>query len=260
MINYASNYTLITILFYSMYAYSSSPIDLSNYPHNIKSSHIKFKNIFMHEGKDNISYIPYNIPVYDKNSNKVYIESFNDHITLVVFYATWRADTVILVKQLDNLQKDFAKLKFKILPISQDNKNISAITNFYTEHQINNLPILHDRSNTLFRAMNTTTIPTAFLINEEGKILVTFKGNIMWASNEIRNILLRYIPNKTVIPRNTFPIDEINILNQSNSSNSLNHSKKNNLINVQHTMGTKEKNSTKTNNKIQKIDSDKTKK
>ena len=58
--------------------------------------------------------------------------------------------------------------------------------------------------------MSVVGLPTAFLINPEGKIKVIFKGNTKWHDESIRNILLTEITGNPETPKNSYITTSLN--------------------------------------------------
>lgn len=142
-------------------------------------------------------------PFFDENGNKRFLTEFDGKTILLTFWATWCPSCVEEMPELDILQKDFRKLPFEVLAISQDNQGIDVIKEHFKNNDIRYLKIYHDNRNQLFLAYAVVGLPTSFLINKDGKVVVSFTGPIKWHEDEIRKILLSYIPGDYPEPRNS---------------------------------------------------------
>jgi hypothetical protein len=111
---------------------------------------------------------------------------------------------------LDILQKDFRKLPFEVLAISEDFKGVKAAEDHFNKYGIRHLKLYHDYKNSLFKAMSVIGLPTAFLIDPEGKIKVIFKGNTKWHDEPVRDILLSEIPGNPETPKNSYITTSLN--------------------------------------------------
>ena len=58
--------------------------------------------------------------------------------------------------------------------------------------------------------MSVVSLPTAFLINSNGKIKKLFKGRIKWQDTEIRAILLNEIDGNPEMPKNSYQSPSLN--------------------------------------------------
>jgi len=141
---------------------------------------------------------------FDGEGNKVFLDQHEGNVVLLVFWATWCGSCVSEMSALDNLAKDFRKLPFKVIALSQDNTGVEAVVKHFAEREIRHLEVFHDYQNKLFRSMSVNSLPTAFLINKEGKIKKLFRGRIKWYDDEIRSILLKEVPDNPETPKNTY--------------------------------------------------------
>lgn len=150
------------------------------------------------------SYVPDDIAFFDEENKEHYLENYEGRTLLLVFWASWCAPCVNEMASLDNLAKDFRKLKFKILPISEDYSGIDIAKQFYVEHHIKHLDLLHDYKNALFKGFKVSGLPTSYIIDPDGKVVGKFTGNIKWHNDKLREILLEHIPGNPPTPKNTY--------------------------------------------------------
>lgn len=166
------------------------------------------------------SAVPDDIPIFDESGNKHYLEEYEGKTLLVVFWATWCSPCMQEMLDLDNLQKDFRKLPFAILPIAEDHQGIKAVEKFYQQNDIRHLPLLHDYKNMLFNAFSVVGMPTSFLITEDGMNIAVFKGVINWHDDDVRAILLSHIPGNPAEPKNSYKERLLNQMMQKPKSSS----------------------------------------
>lgn len=154
--------------------------------------------------------VPDTVVFLDDKGEKYSLDNFEGKTILLVFWATWCASCIKEMPDLDVLQKDFRKLPFAIIPVSQDYQGIKIIQKYYKDYDIRYLPIYHDFKNQLFKAFSIVGLPTAILINPDGKMLVSFVGTINWYDEEIRNIILSNIPGNHPEPKNSYREQTLN--------------------------------------------------
>ena len=169
----------------------------------ITDSKEKIKNVKIRHYSKKI-YAPNDVIFFDEDLKSLNLELYEGKSVLVVFWATWCFSCTSKMKDLDILKKDFRKLQFDILPISEDTKGLEVIKDFYNSHNIKHIPILLDDKNKLMRSMDINTLPTALLLDEDGRIIYEFIGSIDWRSDEVRELILSVIPGKPSMPRNTY--------------------------------------------------------
>jgi thiol-disulfide isomerase/thioredoxin len=147
---------------------------------------------------------------FDANGNKVYLDQYEGNTILLVFWATWCGSCVGELPSLDNLQKDFRKLPFKIIAVSEDYQGIEIVKKYFSENEIRHLEIFHDYQNNLFRSLAIVGLPTAYLINAEGKVKYIFNGVVKWHDNEVRQMIMAQIDGNQALPKNTFKSASLN--------------------------------------------------
>ena len=166
------------------------------------------------------------IAFFDKEHSKRYLDEFEDQTVLLVFWASWCGDCSDSMISLDVLAKDFRKLPFKIIALSEDHLGIEVIEKFYQDHELRHLEKFYDYQNAVFKSMGITGIPTAFLIIPDNKVKVEFKGRIKWHDPNIRELILAEIQGNPTTPKNSYKKPEMNYnLPQINSKNKMNSKK-----------------------------------
>ena len=143
--------------------------------------------------------IPDDISIYDQNEVEHTLDEFEGKVTLLVFWATWCADCIKEMPSLDELQKDLRKLPFKIVAASQDFHGVGDLKKYFKAQNIKYIDLYYDHKNKLFKSLSVGGLPTAFLIDTEGKMIVKFSGTTDWSDEKIRNLILSYMPGAPVI-------------------------------------------------------------
>ncbi len=154
--------------------------------------------------------VPDDVAIFDIDGNKHYFEEFEGKTLLVVFWATWCAPCVQEMLDLDMLQKDFRKLPFVVIPISEDYNGVSIVSKFYKDNEIRHLALYHDYRNSIFNEFKVIGMPTSFVITPDGKNVASFKGSVNWYDEEVRKILLSHIPGNPVEPKNSYKDNSLN--------------------------------------------------
>ncbi len=158
----------------------------------------------------NGSNVPDNVIFFDEEKNQYSLDQFEGKTILLVFWATWCAACIKEMPDLDILQKDFRKLPFEVIPVSEDYQGIKVIQEHFKSYQIRYLPIFHDYKNQLFKAFAIVGIPTSILISSDGKKIASFTGNTNWHDEKIREIILSNIPGNYPDPKNSYNEGSLN--------------------------------------------------
>lgn len=129
----------------------------------------------------------------DSDGNKRKFEEFEGNVLLVHFWATWCGQCVSEMVDLNRLQKEFKKLPFKVITISEDFKGIKIVQQFFEHHGINNLDIYLDQKTALFNEFKIIGLPTTIIFDHEYNQIMRFNGPVKWQSK--KEELLKYINN-----------------------------------------------------------------
>ncbi|MEG8230652.1 TlpA disulfide reductase family protein [Candidatus Rickettsia tasmanensis] len=156
------------------------------------------------------SSVPDNIIFFDEEKNQYSLDQFEGKTILLVFWATWSAPCVKEMPDLDMLQKDFRKLPFSVIPISEDYQDIKVVKEYFKSYHIRYLPIYHDYRNELFKALGVVSLPTSILIDPNGKIVTSFVGNTNWYDEKVRDTILAAIPGNYPEPKNSYNEQSLN--------------------------------------------------
>jgi thiol-disulfide isomerase/thioredoxin len=157
------------------------------------------------------SYTDTDTAFFDAEGNKVFLDQFEPNTVLLVFWATWCGTCTSEMPMIDNLAKDFRKLPFKVVALSQDYQGVEVIKKYFTDNDIRHIDIYHDYQNVMFRSMEVVGMPSAYLINGNGKIKKLFKGRIKWYDDEIRAIILGEIDGNPEMPKNSYKASSLNV-------------------------------------------------
>lgn len=172
------------------------------------------------------------VAFFDEELHKRYIDQFDNKTILLVFWASWCGSCIDNMKNLDLLAKDFKKLDLQIIAVSEDYQGVDVIKRFYAENEIRFLEIFHDYQNAMFRDMGIISVPTAYIIEPEGKVRVILKGEIKWHDESIRKLILNHIKGNPELPKNSYKESGINLqLSKKMIDNPANSVNNNNIKN-----------------------------
>ncbi|MDX1917087.1 MAG: TlpA disulfide reductase family protein [Rickettsiaceae bacterium] len=160
---------------------------------------------------DKIIRLP-DIPYYDSKGEKLYFEKDEGSKLLVTFWATWCAPCAKKISELDILKRDFKKIPIKIIAISEDYQDLGSIESFYKQNNIRSLEIYKDRGNEIFRELAITSLPISFFVDEDGIIKLIIEGNINWNSEDTRKIILDFVGQDFILPKNTSQKTSLNTI------------------------------------------------
>ncbi len=147
---------------------------------------------------------------FDSEGAKLFLDQFEGRTILLCFWATWCGQCAQELPSLDVLQKDFRKLPFEVVAISEDFNGLEIVKNYFSQYDIRHLKLYYDSKNQLFKAMSVGSVPTSFLIDSEGRIKVIFKGDTKWHDDNIRELILSEINGNHPMPKNSYDTTSLN--------------------------------------------------
>lgn len=95
-------------------------------------------------------------------------------VVLIDFFASWCGPCKDSFPAMDALQKKFSDRGFVVLAVNLD-KNKSDMEDFLKAHPVS-FPIARDGSNKLVSAVKIPTMPSSFLLDQEGKVNAAHRG------------------------------------------------------------------------------------
>lgn len=105
------------------------------------------------------------------------------------FWATWCAPCRHEMPALDALQAELGDHGVAVLPVATGRNPLPAITRFYDETNLENLPILRDPTQAMSRAMGVLGLPVTIILNPEGQEIARMTGDADWAGPSALAIL-----------------------------------------------------------------------
>ncbi|VDC23270.1 Thiol:disulfide interchange protein TlpA [Pseudogemmobacter humi] len=103
------------------------------------------------------------------------------------FWATWCAPCRAEMPSLDRLQAALPDLA--VVPVATGRNEPAAITRFYEEAGIANLPVLRDPKSGLSRQMGIMALPVTVILNPEGQEVARLIGDAEWDSASAQAVL-----------------------------------------------------------------------
>ena len=126
----------------------------------------------------------YDWQLIDVYGNDFKFEQAKGEVVLVNFWATWCPPCVAEMPSLQNLYNDYGD-KVTFMFVAQDKtEKVSAFMN----KKGYNLPVYYSKTEAP-NVLTSKTIPTTYVINKEGKIIIAETGVADWNSSKIRNLL-----------------------------------------------------------------------
>lgn len=116
----------------------------------------------------------------DTNGDVVNMTDFKGKVVLLNFWATWCPPCVKEMPSMQRLKDHFSDQPFEIIALSagEETKAVNAfLSQLKTEFTF---PILLDSEGVSFMALGIKGLPMSFILNKEGKRIMTILGGREW--------------------------------------------------------------------------------
>jgi len=104
----------------------------------------------------------------DLDGNTVRLSDYKGKVVILDFWATWCGPCRRGIPEFIELQEEFGDEKLVILGISVDQGDLSVVPKFAEQYGIN-YPVLYANQDIQMKYGPINSIPTAFIIDKEGK-------------------------------------------------------------------------------------------
>ena len=126
----------------------------------------------------------YNWRLKDANGNVLDFNSLKGNVVFVNMWATWCPPCVAEMPSIESLYKDYGN-KVVFLIIANDTPQ--KVEPFMLKNEFT-MPIYYELTQTLSE-FETSSIPTTYLVNKQGEIIISKKGAANWNSSKTREII-----------------------------------------------------------------------
>jgi len=141
--------------------------------------------------KDRVSIKNYDWQLNGLNTENINFSKLKGKVVFVNFWATWcppcRAE-------LPMIQKLYGEYKDKVAFILVTNENWEQVDTFFKKNNYN-LPVYNSVSRPPNEFLKTNSIPTSFLIDKNGTILIEKVGAADWNSSSTRELMDKILKN-----------------------------------------------------------------
>lgn len=174
------------ILFFGFILFLFTPLGLPTRALLIKGVSYITTRVFSVElnEADQIHLSNYDWKLTDLNNQKVNLDQFKGKVILVNFWATWCPPCIAEMPSFQDLYDDYND-KVVFLFIAQDDEN--KVRKFLLDKK-HDIPVYFPIS-TRPVEMNSNSLPTTYVINKKGQIVVDKTGALDWNSKKVRYLL-----------------------------------------------------------------------
>jgi len=131
----------------------------------------------------------FNVDLKDKDGNVISLSTLKGKVVFINLWATWCPPCIAEMPSIDKLHQELGdEVAFVILSLDQDFKNAVA----FNKRKGYNLPI-YSAVKELPASYQSAAIPTTYVIDKEGNIVLTHKGMANYDSASFKAFLKRML-------------------------------------------------------------------
>ncbi len=108
------------------------------------------------------------------SSGKVKLKDYAGKVVYIDFWASWCTPCMVSMPMLNNLRNKYHQAGFEVIAINLDNNPLLA-SEFISAMNID-YPIVFDEGGIIANQYNVTGLPSAYIIDANGKIKVVHRG------------------------------------------------------------------------------------
>lgn len=124
----------------------------------------------------------------------VTLESFRGRAVLLDLWASWCLPCRVEAPSLDRLQARVGRARLAVLAVSIDRLGWPAVERFRTALGIRHLDTFLDDERTLIAALGVRGVPTALVIDADGREVARVEGGLDWEGEEGARLLALVLP------------------------------------------------------------------
>ena len=149
---------------------------------------LNLKNLVIHKNPKKLEKINFK----NINNEIINLNSFENSLIIINFWATWCAPCIEEMPSLNRLKTNPIFNNLEIIPINVGRDNIEKSKNFYKKLKIENLEIYFDKDVVLAKKFLLRGLPTTVFINKKGEEFARVIGFLNFDDTTIIKWLQKY--------------------------------------------------------------------
>ena len=149
---------------------------------------LNLKNLVIHKNPKKLEKINFK----NVNNETINLNSFENSLIIINFWATWCAPCIEEMPSLNRLKTNPIFNNLEIIPINVGRDNIAKSKDFYKKLKIKDLKIYFDKDVELAKKFLLRGLPTTVFVNKEGEEFARVIGFVDFDDKNIIKWLKKY--------------------------------------------------------------------
>ncbi|MBL8708058.1 MAG: TlpA family protein disulfide reductase [Rhodospirillaceae bacterium] len=129
----------------------------------------------------------------DQMGARVGLADFRGQVVVLNFWASWCAPCIAEMPTLDALQGELGPEGLAVIAVSLDREGIKKAAPFFRQTGVKNLVLYTDRLSALFQELEGSVLPTTFILDRAGQVVLKFIGPTDWNGDHVKERLKPYL-------------------------------------------------------------------
>jgi peroxiredoxin len=128
----------------------------------------------------------FSLPDLDGNIRR--LSSFRGRVVLLNFWATWCPPCRVEMPSLEALYQAYRHQGLEVVAVASDVQGVEVVQPFIAQHHLTFLSLL-DTTSHVTRVYGVTSLPTTYVLDQEGRLVTVEIGGRNWATAEVRALI-----------------------------------------------------------------------
>jgi thiol-disulfide isomerase/thioredoxin len=129
----------------------------------------------------------------DLHGNPITLADYSGKVVLLNLWATWCPPCRAEMPAIDRLAGAMQGDDFAVIALSTDRGGVERVAEFFKDIQVENLKVMHDRTNDVARQAGVLGLPVTLILDRQGREIARMLGDADWDSPDARALLRRII-------------------------------------------------------------------
>jgi peroxiredoxin len=124
----------------------------------------------------------------DLDGNVRRLVSFRGRVVLLTFWTTWCPPCQSDIPLMEELYQTYRHQGFEVVAVVSDVRGADVVQPFASQHRLS-FTILQDATGQVTRLYGVTSLPTTYLLDQQGRLVRVAVGNSDWTKADARALI-----------------------------------------------------------------------